>query len=162
MTNEKKNKHPITEWLDQNILINAPIYTLKHRNLDTYYVPNDKNLLCNDEDKISRLINLNKEINKKRKNIYDLVQNKSINELEEEQNLIEDSHYVHVFKKDKERFVQYLDENTPRYHVNMLFNKIIDYCHTSKANDFKGNLLIGKKMRNEFVKFCYENRKKSI
>ena len=40
----------------------------------------------------------------------------------------------------------------------MLFNKILDFCKTNEINDFKNNLLIGKKLRNEFVKFCYENR----
>ena len=61
-------------------------------------------------------------------------------------------------KKDNKRFIQYIDPESRRYHTNMLFNKILDYCKNNEIYDFKNNLLIGKKMRNEFVKFCYENR----
>lgn len=153
-----RKTHPITEWLDSNSRKEAPIYRLNHRNFDTYYFENDKNLDNNDNYKIRELMDLNKKIN--RCEDYDeLIKDKSREDLEYEDELIRESNYVHVFKKkDNKRFIQYVDPDSRRYHTNMLFNKILDFCHTNEIYDFKNNLLIGKKMRNEFVKFCYENR----
>lgn len=153
-----KKVHPITNWLNKDSKKKAPIYKLKNRDFDIYYFDNDKNLNSNDNQKIDELIELNKKIN----NCYDyneLIEDKNIEELEYEDDLIDDSHYVHIFKKKNgQRFIQYINQNSRRYHVNMLFNMILDYCKTNEIHDFKSNLLIGKKMRSEFVKFCYENR----
>ena len=153
-----KKVHPITEWLDNSCRKKAPLYKLNHRYLDTYYMNNDKNLLCNDEFKIKELYELNKKINSC--NDYDeLIENKEEEELYYEDDLISESHYVHIFKKkDKKRFIQYIDPSTPRYHTNMLFNMIVDYCKENEIHDFKGNLLFGRKMRNDFVQFCFDNK----
>ena len=51
----------------------------------------------------------------------------------------------------------YLDHNTYRYHLNMLFNKIIDYCITNNYHDHINNPLINLMLRNKFYEFCYEN-----
>lgn len=154
-----KSKHPVTSWLDQNIYNKSEpnIYMLKHRNLDTYYLRNDKNLDSNNEFKINEM----KDLIKKNKSLYyqQTLQEKTYQDLEYDKDLIRDSNYVHVFKKDDTTFVQYIDQDTRRYHVNMLFNKLIDYCYNKKIIGFKGELLINKKMRNEFVKFCYNNSK---
>ena len=153
-----RKNHPITDWLDSNSRKEPPIYKLNHRSFETYYYENDKNLSTNNNYKVEELLDLNKKINR----CYDfneLIEDKSIEELQYEDELIKESNYVHVFKKkDNKRFIQYIDPDSRRYHTNMLFNKILDYCITNDINDFKNNLLIGKKMRNEFVKFCYENR----
>ena len=150
------NIHPISKWLDKKIDNYPPKYNLNHRDLNTYYLVNDKNLLCNKQDKISELENLNKEINEC-DNFDNLIEKKSDDELISDKCLIEDSNYIHIFRNNNERFVQYLDPNTPRYHVNMIFNRILDYCYKNNLYDIKGELFFDKRMRNDFVKFCYEN-----
>ena len=153
-----QQKHPITNWLDSNSRKEPPTYQLRHRSFETYYYENDKNLHTNNDYKVEELLELNKEINICN-NYNELINGKSIEDLKYEDQLIKESNYVHIFKKkDDSRFIQYIDPESRRYHINMLFNKILDYCKTNDINDFKNNLLIGKKMRNEFVKFCYENR----
>ena len=156
METSDNNIHPISKWLDEKIDNYPPKYKLIHRDLNTYYLVNDKNLLCNKNDKINELEELNKEINEFN-NLDELIEKKSYDELINDKKLIEDSNYVHVFRNSNEKFVQYLDPYTPRYHVNMIFNKIIDYCHKNNLYDIKGELLIDKRMRNNFVKFCYES-----
>ena len=153
-----KKIHPITDWLDSNSRREPPIYKLNHRSFETYYFENDKNLSTNNDYKVKELMELNKKINKSY-NYEELIEGKSIGELEYEDDLIKESNYVHVFKKnDNRRYIQYIDPDSRRYHTNMLFNMILDYCKTNEIHDFKNNLLIGKKMRNDFVKFCYKNR----
>jgi hypothetical protein len=181
----KSQKHPISDWLDEYLYIanDPPIYTLNHRDLNTYYLNNDKNLLCNNKFKLDELKKLNKQINQCRReqtnnshatNIdfgkYDeLIENKSYDDLDYDKDLINDSNYIHVFKNNmikdinnlgNSRFIQYINPDSRRYHVNMLFNKLIDHCYNNKLVGFRGELLINKKMRNSFVKFCYENSKK--
>ena len=168
----KLQKHPVSEWLDEHLYIpnEPPIYTLYHRNLNTYYLNNDKNLLCNNKFKLDELKKLNKQIKRCNRKYdgesgfrkYDeIIEDKSYDDLDYDKDLINDSNYVHIFKnKNETKFIQYINQETRRYHENMLFNKIIDHCHNNKLVGFRGELLINKKMRNNFVKFCYENSKK--
>ena len=59
-----------------------------------------KNLSTNNNYKVEELLDLNKRINNC--NNYDeLIENKSIDELEYEDELINQSNYVHVFKKKR-------------------------------------------------------------
>lgn len=153
---ETQNKHPISKWLDEKIDNYPPKYRLKHRDLNTYYTLNDKNLLCNKKDKISELEKLNKEISQCT-SYEELIDKKSLDELEYDKTLIDESNYIHIFRSNSDRIVQYLDPKTPRYHVNMIFNQIIDYCHKNNLYDIKGELFFDKRMRNDFVKFCFEN-----
>lgn len=153
---ETNNKNQISKWLDEKIDNYPPIYNLNHRDLNTYYTVNDKNLLCNKKEKISELEKLNKEINEC-KSFEELIDKKSDDELEYDKTLIDESKYIHIFRNNSDRIVQYLDPKTPRYHVNMIFNRIIDYCHKNNLYDIKGELLFDKRMRNDFVKFCFEN-----
>ena len=155
-----KQKHPISLWLDESIYnkVDPPIYNLIHRNLSTYYLDNDKNLNINNEFKIKEMKNLNRKINSSY-NYDDIIEDKSYDELEYDKDLIKDSNYVQVFRSNEEKFIQYIDQDTRRYHVNMLFNKLVDFCYKKEITGFKGELLINKKMRSKFVKFCYENSK---
>lgn len=160
--NKNKNKNPISIWLDEYLVteFKPPVYTLDHRDLNTYYLENDKNLLCNNNLKINELRKLNEEIITYNDN--ELIERKTYEELENDKVLIEESNYIHVFKNGDETMIQYIDPDTRRYHVNMLFNKIIEYCYLNKMIDLKDELLINKKMRNSFVKFCFENSKKKF
>ena len=71
--------------------------------------------------------------------------------------LIIESNLVQIFNNYDRNYYLYLDHDTPRYHVNMLFNKIIDYCIKYKLCDHKGLPLINLFLRNKFYQFCYEN-----
>jgi len=160
----KNKENDISKWLDQNLYnYDPPIYLLNHRKLDTYYLKNDNNLLCNNEYKIRELTKLNYKINNNSK--AELVKEKTYDDLEYDKQLIEESQYIHVFKTkqieqtEQTKFIQYINPYTPRYHINMLFNKIIDYCYVNNIVTFKEDLLIDKKMRNKFVKFCFDNSK---
>jgi hypothetical protein len=157
-SNKKLNK--ITKWLDEKYSreYNPPIYMLCHRDLNTYYSENDKNLSCNNISKINELRKLNEEIISYE--YEELIKMKTFEDLENDKKLIEESNYVHVFKNRDKKIIQYINPNTRRYHINMLFNKIIEYCYLNNLLDLKGDLIISKKMRSSFVKFCFENCKK--
>ena len=61
------SKHPISIWLDESLYFkNKPIYMLYHRDIETYYLPNDKNLDCNNNFRLNEMKKLNKEINNQR------------------------------------------------------------------------------------------------
>ena len=47
-----------------------------------------------------------------------------------------------VFRKENESFYQYINPNTRRYHVNKLFNNMIDYCIINRLQDDSGKYLI--------------------
>ena len=97
-------KKYISKWLDQNIYdYKPPIYLLNHRKLDTYYLKNDKNLLCNNEYKIEELTKLNYKINNNSN--ADLVEEKTYDDLEYDKQLIEESYYIHVFKTKESKFL---------------------------------------------------------
>ena len=71
-----------------------------------------------------------------------------------------ESQLVQIFDNNNENYYIYLEPNTPRYHANMLFNKMIDYCIENELTDHLDRPLINKAFRNSFYKFCYENSNK--
>ena len=150
-------KKSFTEWLNEEIYIYPLIYKLYHRDLNTYYISNDQNLQSNDNQKIEELKSLNNQLDKI-DDYEEFINNKSYEELYYDDQLIEDSNYTHIFRNNNKQFIQFINPYTNRYHVNMLFNMIIDYCFKNKMKDIKNNLLINKKMRNDFVKFCFSNK----
>lgn len=146
----KHNLKKISEWLDQEIEheTQPPIYKLKNNDLHLYYKKDDKHILINNNKKISELILFGEYLRS----------NESVEENYYDKKLIKESNYVQKFKKDKHyNYFQYLNPNTPRYHANMLFNKIIDYCIINKLKNNNGEILIDKSFRNNFYKICYEN-----
>ena len=61
------------------------------------------------------------------------------------------------YEKNKKLKKIFLNPNSRRYHANMLFNQILDYCFLNNIVDEQGNYLFNKFMRNDFYKFCFEN-----
>ncbi|AYV79787.1 MAG: hypothetical protein Faunusvirus52_4 [Faunusvirus sp.] len=45
-----------------------------------------------------------------------------------------------------------------QYHLDMLFNQLIDHCYTEKLYDRNSNLLINRSHRMNFYKFCFANK----
>ena len=76
--------------------------------------------------------------------------------------MILESKLVQTFKNKDKFYYQYLNPKTPRYHANMLFNQIIDYCILNDYFDESNNPLVNKMMRNKFYEFCYDNSKKKF
>ena len=70
--------------------------------------------------------------------------------------IIRSSQYISIFKIDNKVYYQYIDPDTPRYHVNKLFNQMIDYCITNKLIDENGKYLISKNTRDAFYRYCYK------
>ena len=147
---KKKNKK-ISEWLDNEIheADSPPSYYLTNNILEDYYKDNDKNILLNDNFKIDELKYFDDNFdNFVVENRYDeIYQNKMIFE----------SNLVQTFKSDNNDFYQFLNPKTPRYHANMLFNQMIDFCIKRNLNDHLGNPLINKMLRNKFYEYCYDN-----
>jgi hypothetical protein len=144
----------ISKWLDKRFdkNIDPPRYFLENNYLYDYYRLKDKNLKLNDNIKINELKNFSKYI-KNNKPEYN-----GPNEKIYHKKLILESKLIQTFKNDDgKNYYQYLNPKTPRYHANMLFNKMIDYCIKNEMVDHKDRPLINKSLRNVFYKFCYEN-----
>ena len=151
-----KNKNiKMSNWLDSEYeLSDPPIYRLDNIELEDYYKTDDKNLKLNDIEKINELI----EFGKKIKN--DDVSYEDNYEKRYHKKLILESKLVQSFSNRKKTYHHFLNPKTPRYHANMLFNQIIDYCLKNNYLDDNGNPLINKTLRNKFYEFCYDNTKK--
>ena len=154
--NKEKSKQ-ITKWLDTEFkeITDPPRFFLKNNELKYYYKSrNDKNLLLNDKDKLKELENFGNSI---QNGDYEY---NSENEKIYHKKLILESKLVQTYEKDNEKFHHYLNPKTPRYHANMIFNKMIDYCIERELKDHLDRPLINKAFRNSFYKFCYENSDK--
>lgn len=152
--NKNVNKN-ISTWLDTefNHIIHPPRYFLKYNNIDDYYKTNDKHFKLNDRRKIKQLRNFSKFINKTSNPKYNCENDKIFHK-----KLIIESNLVQNFEKPNgEEYYQFLNPKTPRYHTNMLFNLLIDYCIKNELFDDKDVPIINKSMRNAFYKFCFEN-----
>lgn len=141
----------ISKWLDKefNHSIIPINYRLTYKKIDNYYFENSKEILINDTNKIDDLKKFGKMIKMKEipEHIGNLEQNK----------LIIESNLIQLFELKNNNYYIYLNPKTPRYHANMLFNKLIDYCIHNEYYDHKGNTIINLLLRNQFYKFCYEN-----
>ena len=147
----------ITKWLDTEFeeITRPPIFYLKNNDLMYYYkIRNDRNLLMNDTGKINELKDFSKSITN------NSVSYKGENEKIYHKKLIYESKLVQTYKRNNEKYYHYLNPKTPRYHANMLFNKMIDYCIENELTDHLDRPLINKAFRNSFYKFCYENSNK--
>ena len=147
----KNNK--ISIWLDSKYddTVDPIYYRLLYNNLDNYYKENSKELKINNNNKINELKNFSKLI--KENNIkYENIQQKRLHK-----KLIIESNLIQIFNKYNKNYYMYLDHNTNRYHLNMLFNKIIDYCIKNNYYDHINNPLINLMLRNKFYEFCFEN-----
>ena len=154
--NKIKNSD-ITKWLDTEFedITRPPIFYLKNNDLVHYYkIRNDRNLLMNDIKKINELREFGKSI------ADNTITYKGENEKIYHKKLIFESRLVQTYKKNGKNYYHYLNPKTPRYHANMLFNKMIDYCIENELTDHLNRPLINKAFRNSFYKFCYENSNK--
>ena len=152
--NREKNKQ-ITKWLDTEFkeITKPPVFYLNNNDLKFYYKnKNDRNLLLNNIQKLKELREFGKSISKNNK--YS-----SENEKIYHKKLIFESKLVQTYKNNNREYYHYLNPKTPRYHANMLFNRIIDYCIDNELSDHLGRPLINKAFRNSFYKFCFENSK---
>jgi hypothetical protein len=152
--NMEKNKK-MSRWLDTELgITDPPRYNLYNKELSNYYKKGDKNLKLNDKNKINELLEFSDIIKKsdiKYEDIYEKRYHKK---------LILESKLVQTFMNNEEFYHHYLNPKTPRYHANMLFNQIIDYCILNNYVDDDKNPLINKMMRNNFYEFCFDNSKK--
>jgi len=149
--NRGKNKD-ITKWLDTEFkkVTSPPLFYLNNKDLNFYYKSsNDRNLLLNNRRKLKELKDFGKSISSYRNE----------NEKIYHKKLIFESKLVQTYKNGNSKYYHYLNPKTPRYHANMLFNKMTDYCIENELSDHLNRPLINKQLRNIFYKFCYENSK---
>jgi hypothetical protein len=154
--NKEKNIQ-ITKWLDTEFkgVTNPPRFFLKNNQLKYYYKSrNDRNLLLNDFKKLKELESFGNSI-KNGENYYE-----SENEKIYHKKLIFESKLVQTYDNNNSDYHHFLNPKTPRYHANMLFNKMVDYCIENELTDHLDRPLINKAFRNNFYKFCYENSDK--
>lgn len=151
----KKNNR-ISRWLDTEFdITEPPRYELNNKQISNYYKDNDKNLKLNDTDKINELIEFGNKIKSGDTEYYDK------DERRYHKKMILESKLVQTFKKGNESYYHFLNPKTPRYHTNMLFNQIIDYCIIHNYKDENSDPLINKMLRNKFYEFCYDNSKEN-
>ena len=150
----KKNDR-MSKWLDMEINISdPPKYKLYNVQLSNYYKDKDKNLRLNDTDKIDELMEFGDRIKSKNTEYNDKYERMY------HKRMILESKLVQTFKNKDKYYYHYLNPKTPRYHANMLFNQMIDYCIMNKYMDNNKTPLINKIMRNKFYEFCYDNSRK--
>ena len=138
------NKTEISKWLNNLDYSKEPlIYKLDNNNIDDYY--NDNDLKKNEVLKL--------------KSIFDLHHNIKIGKIKyldmKDKRLIDDSNYIQLFKNDDKTLYYYNNQYSNRYHVNMLFNKMIDYCIKHNLKNKRGDYYVTKNMRSRFIEFCY-------
>jgi len=150
----RKNER-MSKWLDMEINISdPPKYKLYNVQLSNYYKDKDKNLRLNDTEKIDELIEFGDRIKSKNTEYNDKYERMY------HKKMILESKLVQTFKDKDKYYYHYLNPKTPRYHANMLFNQMIDYCIMNKYMDNNKTPLINKMMRNKFYEFCYDNSRK--
>ena len=150
----RKNER-MSKWLDMEINISdPPKYKLYNVQLSNYYKDKDKNLRLNDTEKIDELIEFGDRIKSKNTEYNDKYERMY------HKKMILESKLVQTFKNKDKYYYHYLNPKTPRYHANMLFNQMIDYCIMNKYMDNNKTPLINKMMRNKFYEFCYDNSRK--
>ena len=145
----------ITKWLDKEFkkVTSPPLFYLKNNELNFYYKgKNDRNLLLNNKQKLKELKIFGSSLSNKSN--Y-----KNENEKIYHKKLIFESKLVQTYNNGNNKYYHYLNPKTPRYHANMLFNKMIDYCIENNLSDHLNRPLINKELRNSFYKFCFENSK---
>ena len=146
----------ISYWLDKKIedYINPPEYELYNKSLDYYYKENDKNLKLSDEQKIQELIEFENRIFD---NSGEIKYESESEKIYFKEKILESRLVQKFYEKNKKLKKIFLNPNSRRYHANMLFNQILDYCFLNNIVDEQGNYLFNKFMRNDFYKFCFEN-----
>lgn len=153
--NKVERNKKISRWLDTELeLTDPPRYNLYNKELSNYYKTDDKNLKLNDEDKINELLDFSDRIKNEDIKYGDIYEKRY------HKKMILESKLVQTFMIKDKFYYHYLNPKTPRYHANMLFNKIIDYCILNNYMDENENPLINKMMRNKFYEFCFDNSKK--
>ena len=60
--------------------------------------------------------------------------------------------------KDGKNLLFYINQDTNRYDINMLFNQMIDYCVKHNLSNRFNKYFVSKDMRARFVEFCYTNK----
>lgn len=146
----------ISKWLDEKLddFIDPPEYQLYNKSLDYYYNDNDKNIKLNNEDKINELIEFENSIFD---NLGEIKYETESEKIYLKEKILE-SRLVQQFNVGNKKIRNiFLNPNSRRYHANMLFNQILDYCCVNNIVDNQGNYLFNKYMRGDFYKFCYEN-----
>lgn len=152
------DNNKISKWLDKKIsdVISPPEYELYFKDINFYYKEKDKNIDLNNEDKIKELKEFSDILFENGGKVsYDSISDKIYIK-----KMILESRLVQHYFNNKKRVSIFLNPNSRRYHANMLFNQILDYCYFHNLVDDNGNLIFNKYMRNEFYKFCYENSTK--
>ena len=146
----------VSNWLDKKIddYINPPEYELYNKSIEYYYKENDKNIQLSDENKINELKEFENSIFDNSGKIKYETESEKIYFKEK---ILESRLVQKYFTKNKKLKNIFLNPNSKRYHANMLFNQILDYCYVNEIVDNQGNYLFNKFMRNDFYIFCFEN-----
>ena len=137
-------------WLDSEIKYNEiddnpEIYKSQYNNVSVYYNLNDSELKM----KNSFLATIFK--NYKDDNSYLDLNNE--NDIE----IYDRIKYMQYYTRDDKSKLIYINPNTNRYIVDMLFRKLLDNCSLHSLICPNETQLITKNMRRSFYKFCYEN-----
>lgn len=138
---------PFDIWLDSEIeYYDKPeIYNSKYNNISFYYNIND--------------VELNMKNHFLIENYKQYLENETYLDLynKEDEEIYDRMAYIqHYTFKDKDKFI-YINPNTNRYIVDLLFRKLLDNSQDlTTPNDTP---LINKNMRTSFYKFCYEHSK---
>ena len=149
----------VLKWLEEKIdyEINPPVYELSYKYLDYYYKENDKHIKLSNDDKLKELLEFENSLFTNR----GVLNSNSISEKIYFKEMILESNLVQKFYDKKNKLVNlFLEPNSYRYHCNMLFNQILDYCIMNELKDKNDNYLFNKFMRSNFYIFCYENSDK--
>ena len=146
----------VSNWLDKRIddYINPPEYELYNKSIEYYYKENDKNIQLSDENKINELKEFENSIFD---NAGEIKYETESEKIYFKEKILESRLVQKYFTKNKKLKNIFLNPNSKRYHANMLFNQILDYCYVNEIVDNQGNYLFNKFMRNDFYIFCFEN-----
>jgi hypothetical protein len=148
----------LNDWLDRRVLNPDAVndynsYELRTENeqplypSSVYYLDNDEDLQRSDKfypEMLTHLDACEPEV---------LNSNKEISSLNQ---------YIHHYSDNKKVLIK---PNTNRFHANLLFRKLVDYCGYHGIivyNEGKVEPLINKNMKTEFYKFCHENTHKKV
>lgn len=148
----------IKNW-KETIIKNSDLrynYMPQSDDIGMYYFSDDNEIINNDIYSINLMRELRNDIYKG-KTIP-----KSRFKRDEERKLIKYSKFVYKFNLNNQIFLKFTRPDTVNYHIDALFNNMIDICDRFNLVDNKGDYIIKKEFREKFYEFCFLNSKMNL